>query len=805
MTGVSTDIRLAFRWLWRSPMFTLVAAVTLALGIGANTIIFSLVDAVVLRPMPGVREPRELVDLASSLSYPAFRDQQSGDTALADIAAFRTRRWAVGSGTDASMRTVALVSGNYFAVLGARVGRGRLLAASDDATGSVAVAVVSDAYWHAQLGGDPSVIGHSIFINGAQFTIIGVTAPLFRGTRIVDVPDLWVSVTTWPAISPGNTSRGIEDRRWGWLQVIARPHPGVTLAQLRNAAALTRTRGADAHGRAPEWEILEVRPSVSVAAGPEAHASLVRFMIVLSSAAGMVLLMSCLNIASLLLARHTRQRTEIAVRVAIGATRFRLLRQLLTEALALGTLACSVAVLLTLVTVRVLHGATLPGGISLAAIGLHLNGAVLGFGITIALLTTGIVGLVPALHATRIDGGAALHEREASGSRSATRFRGVLLVIQVAVGVVLLVGAGLFARGLQRALSIDLGFRPERLITVSVNAGLVRYDTARAERYLADGATRIAALPGVTSVAWTTSPPLAPHNAPSVRIEGYVSPDGAQRTQVTLDIVSPGYLTTLGARLVRGREFAATDIRSSPLVCVINEAFARRYWPGQDPIGQRVGLGGTMTVVGVTANVAAERIGEDPVPILYQSLAQQPRWMLGEMHAVVRASGDPDALLSSISRALRAGGADVPVYGLGAFGQRLGEALLPQRIGVGLLGAFSVLALLVCAVGVYGVVAYLVSQRTREIGVRIALGAPARSIVELVMGQNLVRVAIGIAVGLVVAGLTTRVATAFIFGLSAYDGVTYAVMALVMAAVGLVAAYLPARRALKVDPIQALR
>jgi predicted permease len=801
MRGFSTDIRLAFRGLWRSPMFTFIAVLTLALGVGANAVIFSLVDAVVLRPMPGVREPGRLFDIATPVSYPAFRDQQSGDTAFAEVAAFRTRRYAVGSGTDASMRNVGLVSGNYFDLLGARAARGRLLGVSDDEVGSATV--VSDGYWHAALGGDPSVIGHSIFVNGARFTVVGVTAPQFRGTRIVDVPDLWLPVTAYPEISSNKAD--IDNRGWSWLEVIGRLRPGATLARAQAVVSATAKGSAEVQPPATTVGSFEVRPSVTVVAGQDAHQSIVQFMIVLSSVAGMVLLIACLNIASLLLARHTRQRTEIAVRVALGATRFRLLRQLLTEALALGTLACIVAVILTVLTVRLLHGATLPGGISLAAIGLHANGTVLGFGIAIALLTTIVVGLVPALHATRNRDGAALQAREAIGSRSTTRLRGILLVAQVAIGVVLLIGAGLFARGLQRALSVDLGFRPERLITVSVNPGLVRYDTARAERYLADGATRMSALPGVTSVAWTTSAPLGLHNAPNIRIEGYAPPNGAQRTQVTLDIVSPGYLTTLGVRLVRGRDFAATDIRSSPLVCMINEAFARRYWPGQDPIGKRVALGGTMTVVGVTANVAAEQIGEDPVPILYQSLTQQPRWILGEMHAVVRASGDPDALLASIRRALRAGGGDVPVYGLRAFDQRLGEVLLPQRIGVGLLGVFSILALLVCGVGVYGVVAYMVSQRTREIGVRIALGAPARSIVELVMGENLVRVAIGIVLGLAVAALTTRVATAFIFGLSAHDGVTYGVMALVMAAVGLLAAYLPARRALKVDPVQALR
>jgi predicted permease len=806
--GLWSDVRFATRTLLRTPVFTVVAVATLALGIGANAVIFSLADAVILRPIPGVQAPDQLFDVVTTpLSYPAFLAQQAADSSIAEIAAFRARRLAVRSNETTSMRSVAMVSGNYFSLLGAHAAKGRLLGPSDDRDGAPPTAVVSADYWRSKLGGDPAALGSTIFVSGAPATIVGVTADRFHGTRLVSVPDVWVSIASWPAIRPtGLSSLSITDRGWGWLQVMGRLRPGHTLTQAHVVMTATAQREHDAFpATTSAVPTLDVRASVATVAGRDAHAPLASFMIILASVAGLVLLIACVNVANLLLARMVRRRAEIAVRVALGADRARLVRQLVTEAAVLGAGASAAAILLAITAMHVLRGGTFPGGISLAATDLRLNGTVLGFSLLVTLLTIVLFGVVPALHAARAGERVALNDRSGAGAQASSRLRDMLLVVQVGLSLLLLIGAGLFARGLQRALTIDLGFQPDQLGTAAVNTGLVRYDTTRAEAYLRDVQSKVEALPGVLRVAWTVTLPLSGHNTLGALIEGHTPPAGEQRDSPIVDIVSAGYLDALGGRIVRGRDIAATDRRFAAPVAVVNEAFARKYWPNTDPIGKRIIIEDTMTVVGVAHDIKVEQLDETVPPVVYQALAQQPRWMLDEMRIVVRTQGDPELLLPSLGRTLRTTGPDVPVYDLRSFGDQLNEMLLPQRLGVQIIGAFSLLALIVAGVGMYGVVAYMVGQRTREIGIRIALGAPQHSVLAMVMNHNLKRVAIGVAFGLAAAGLATRVATSFLFGLSSHDAVTYAGTSLLLFCVGGIAAFVPAWRAMKLNPLTALR
>ncbi len=806
--GLWSDVRFALRSLRRTPVFTVVAVATLALGIGANAVIFSLADAVLLRPIPGVRAPEQLFDVVTTpISYPGFLAQRAADSSVAEIAAFRARSLAVRSNETTSMRSVAMVSGNYFSLLGARAGRGRLLGPSDDRSDAPPTAVVSADYWRTTLGADPMVVGRTIFVSGAPATIVGVTADQFHGTRLVSVPDVWVSIAIWPAIRPtGLASLSINDRGWGWLQVMGRLEPGHTLEQAHVVMTATAQHEHEEYPATTRAvPTLDVRPSIATVAGRDAHAPLASFMIILASVAGLVLLIACVNVANLLLARMVRRRAEIAVRVALGADRSRLVRQLVTEAVVLGFVSSAAATLLAVAAMRVLRGGTFPGGISLAATDLRLNGAVLGFSLLITLLTIVLFGVVPALHAARAGERVALSDRSGAGSQASSRLRDVLLVAQVGLSLVLLIGAGLFARGLQRALTIDLGFQPDHLATAAVNTGLVRYDTARAETYLRDAQTQVEALPGVSRVAWTVTLPLAGHNTLGALIEGHTPPAGQQRDEAIVDIVSPGYFDALGGRIVRGRDIAPADRRLAAPVAVVNEAFAKTYWPNMDPIGKRIIIEDTMTVVGVAHDIKVEQLDGAVPPVIYQALAQQPRWMLGEMRIVVHTQGDPELLLASLDRTLRAVGPNVPIYDLRSFGDQLGELLMPQRLGVQVIGAFSLLALLVAGVGMYGVVAYMVSQRTREIGIRIALGAPSRSVLAMVMTHNLKRVAIGVGFGLATAALATRLATSFLFGLSTHDAITYAGTSLLLFCVGAVAAFVPAWRAMKVNPLTALR
>ena len=803
------DLRYAARTLRRAPTFTLVAVLSLALGIGANVAIFRLIDAVVLRPLPGIVRPETLVELTGrSLSYPAVRAMQESGI-FAGLAGYRSRTMSLGTGDGTAVIDGGIVSGDYFRLLGARPALGRTFAADEDRPGvRTPVVVLSHAFWQRQFGGDPRVVGRMVRINGAPFTVIGVGPRGFRGTRVALSPDLWMPINAWPLTAVGSyAALDIDDAGWGWMSAVARLRPGDTPAQ---AQERLRAVMLDHDGRLDDGPggppIPRLRPALASAAalgdsGPGAD----RFVLVLAAVVGLTLLIACANLAGLMLARAARRQRELGVRLALGAGRGRLVRQLLTESLALAALGGLAGLAVGVLGGRLLTSFALPGGIELASLGSDLSGRMVLAAVALTLCSAALFGLLPALQASRPD---LVHALRTGGQPPArTRLRSALVVAQLALCLVLLAGAGLFVRSLRAALGADTGYETRRVAVALVNTGLQRYDNVRSTTFYAALRERLAARPGVDAVALAAWLPLTgDENVFSFRVPPTGGDTTTHRT-LRVNLVSPDYFRVVGVPLRAGRDFTERDVASAPTVAVVNETMARRYWPGGRAVGGRLQLGQVdVTVVGVVRDAGYVELGEAPGPFVYLPIAQSPEDVLSNQVAVVaRTDGRPADLVPALREAARALDRDVPVLEATTFDALLAQLLLPQRLAATLLGLFGALTLLLAAIGVYGVIAYAVGQRTREIGIRIALGAPRRRVLGDVLGQGARLVGAGVAIGLALALAAGRVVAAFLYGIGADDPWAFAASALVLGLVALLATYLPARRASRVDPSAALR
>jgi predicted permease len=802
------DLRYAIRGLRRSPGFTTVAVLTLALGIGANATIFGLIDRVLLTPFPGIPEPDRVVEVASrSVSHPAYRDFRADARYLTGLAGYRNRTFSVGDGTGTELATTLIVSGNYFEVLGARPVLGRLLTDADDAPGAAAVAVVSHGYWRRALGGDPGVIGRALTVNDRAVTVVGVAGPDVRGTRVLYTPDLWVPMSTWPLMATGGLVRfGLDQRTWSWITMVGRLAPGASPAQAELALNASAARQQELYPtETPTGFSVELTPLIESATGLSERGAIVGFLAVLAAVVALVLLIACANVASLLVARASARDREVAVRRALGASRPRLIRQFLTEALVLALLGSGAALLLAGVAVAALPQITLPGGIPLAGLDITVDTRVIAFAAALAAFACVAFGLLPAWHATRPAPASALHGGTQSHARY--RLRAGLLAGQVALCIVLLVGTGLFVRSLRNAMATDPGFRTEDLVFASVNLGLARYDVPRGERFYAEVAERIAALPGVHDATWALTPPLTGGQySESFTVDGY-QPGPDEQLEVELNAVGAGFFDVLAMPIVRGRPIDRGDDASSPLVAVINETMAERYFRGRDPVGQRLGLvGRDALVVGVARTASYGQPGEDPRPYVYVPLSQAIEdFGLGQATLIAHTTPGMTGVLPAIREVIVAVDASVPIVALADIGDRYAAVLVPQRLGAGLLALFGALALMLALVGVYGVVAFVVAQRTREIGIRMALGADRRAVVALVLRGGLAAVGAGILLGVGLAAATTRAASQFFYGVGATDALTYGVTVVALLVATAAAAYVPARRATRVDPAAALR
>jgi predicted permease len=802
------DLRYGLRMLARNPAFAVAATVVLALGIGANTALFSLVHAVVLKPLPGVARPAELVDLTGgTVSYPWYRSVRESATAFDGLAAWRQRELALSSGGVAERVVGGVVSGNYFQVLGAVPSRGRLLLPADEESGE-AVAVIGEKLWKTRLGSDPAVVGKTIRINDAPFTVVGVAAEGFRGTAFGVAPDLWVPIGSWPRLATGRfASLDLHGRGWSWLSLFGRRKPGVSAAQVQSGVdALVEQQHAAFPNDAPDDLRLRVRATLADAAGFGESGNPVGFLAMLSAAVGVALAIACANLGNLLLARAEARRREIAVRRALGASRSRLVRQLLTESVVLALLGGGAGLVVAGWALSLAERLPLPGGASFETFAPVLDLAAFGFAFLLSVATGLAFGLLPALQASRASLGAVLKDADAVG-RHRSVLRSTLVAAQVSLCLVLLVGAGLLGRSLQRALAVDLGFSPKSLVVASVNPGLQRYDAARAETFLRELPRRVAASPGIRGASWMSLVPLSGgESVETFAIEGRPAPPG-RPLEAEVNALGGGFFRVMGIPVASGREFDDdVDRRDSGAVVMINEAMARKYWPGQNPLGARIDVGGPRTVIGVSGDFRTASFSEPPVPQIYLPLSQTVAQSgLGNLTLVTRVASpaiDPAAAVRSEVRRLDA---SMPVYGIRSLETELAGLLLAQRLGSALLGLFGVLSLVLAAVGIYAVVSYSVARRTREIGIRMALGARAGEVSALVLSQNAFPIVAGLTLGLALGAAAARLLREFLYGISPFDFPTFAAVSLILAACGAAAAWLPARRAASVDPMTALR
>jgi predicted permease len=811
------DLRYAFRLLAKSPVFTAVAAISLALGIGANSAIFSLVNVAILKPIP-VDDPATLASVfmtdqrnpgnlpLSHLNYKDLRDQTQ---VFNGIAAFSFAQANWNKGTESEQVPAQLVTANYFSILGARpfLGRGFL---PDEDLEPAAVAVVSYGFWERSLGADPSIVGRVLTLNRTPFTVVGIAPRGFTGTLLGGGPSVWTPLSMHDVLQPNFD--WYEQRRGLFLFAFGRLKPGISVDQ---AAANVRTVFAqleqsfpnDNKGRsAGARSLLDARLNPNGDGG----AQVVQISIILMGVVGIVLLIACANIANLLLARANRRRKEIAIRLALGAARRRLVRQLLTESGLLALLGGTLGLSLAYWLVETLAATTLPLPLPVDD-NLALDGRVVGFTALLALTTGVLFGLAPAVQASRPDvlpvlkNEALPHGTPRRGWRGIFNLRQTLVVLQVALSLISLVAATLFLRSLTDSQRMDPGFERRGVLVMTFNLGRDGYTPERGQVFYQQIAERVSALPGVRHAAVAQNAPLAGGLLRSVYPEG-ADTTTRDRILVQVNSVSPGYFDTVSIPLVRGRDFTTSDSTGAPLVVIINQTMAERFWPGEEAIGKRFKFFGDTdftTVVGIARNAKYNAVAEDPIPFIYQPLRQNYN-PAATLH--IRSEGDAAALAPAIRREVQQLDRTLSVFNIRTLADQVTTSLAPLRTNVILLMAFGSLALLLASIGLYGVASYSVGQRTREIGVRMALGARPSSVLRLVLGSGLMLVALGLVLGLAASfALTAVVPDGLLPNVSARDPWTFAGTSLLLAAVAFVATFFPARRATKVDPLLALR
>ncbi|HJU73626.1 MAG TPA: ADOP family duplicated permease [Gemmatimonadaceae bacterium] len=803
------DTRVALRQYRRSPWFVFGSVTTLALGIGATLAMYRLVDAVVLRPLPGVLRPQELVHVAKpGMAYPSFRDVREATRATAHLAAYSYRPVTLRYGEETTRLTAHVVSGNYFSVLGSLAALGRPLVESDDAAAAPRAVVLSHVLWKTRFQSDSAVIGRVVSVNGSPATIVGVMAAGFRGTSLTAVPNLWLTVHGWFSAAPTYFSRlDLQTRDWGWLVMLGRLQPGQSPSNLVAALKAQSIRNRELFMQRKN-AILEpvVISSVAAASGGAGGARTRSFLWVLLATAALVLLLAWVNVASLLIARGMQREREIGVRLALGADRKRLMRQLLTETALLALFAGAASLATAYVGTRLLGSVTIPGWGSFRDLSLGVGLGSAGVAVSFALGTSLLFGLMPALRATRRDVVAAITHGGFRAPRSA-RMRDALLVSQVSLTVALLIGAALFARGLQRALAIDPGFDPSHVAVTTVDLGIARYDSSRARTYLDGALERLRAIPGVTAVAWADALPLFNgENIESLSIIGEPPLLDDQRF-VEIAAVSHGYFEALRIAPKLGRVFNESDHLTKAGVVVVNEAFAQQHGKGKDIVGRQLEVGGsTLTVIGVVRDVKYHRLDEQPRPFVYLPMARSvSRAGLWPVIALVRTDGRHKELPALVDATLRDFAPDVAPFDRQWLGDHYANALLPQRLSLLLLGVCSLLAFAIALVGIYSLASFFVVTHRRELALRLALGAQPQSVVRQVLGHGLVRVGIGVVAGSIAVVAGMRAARALLYGVEPTDPWALVAGAGLVLVAAMLAALVPARMAARMDAMHTLR
>jgi predicted permease len=810
MQTLLQDLRYGARMLAKRPSFTLIAIITLALGIGANTAIFSLVNTVLLRPLP-VEQPDELIAVYSTLqrgtqdsilSYLNYKDLRDRNEVLAGLLAYRFAPMSISHEGNNERLWGYLVSGNYFDVLGVKAQLGRTFLPEEDRTrNSHPVAVMSHSCWQRRFASDPRIAGKRVLVNGRSFTIIGVAPKDFVGTEFAYAAELFVPLMMAEVIEPDNNY--LDSRDTDNIFVAGRLKPGVTRAQAEASLQTLMNQLAREYPNDNEGRGMKVMPVGLFI--PQIRSSVISFSWVLMAVVALVMLIACVNLANLLLARATDRRKEIAIRLALGAGRWHLIRQLLTESVLLSLAGGTFGLLLAVWINDFVTKIKLPMEISLV-FDLRIDSRVLLFTLGTSLLTGVLFGLLPALQASRPDLIAALKDETSLGGFKRSRLRNALVVAQMALSLLLLICAGLIVRSLQQAQTIRPGFNPEQAVAVSFDVGLQGYDEAKGRAFHGQLIERVKSLPGVKSASLTHMLPLSlNYNNSTIHIEGQPPASSANLPLAVMNYVRPDYFEAMEINL-RGRDFTEHDKERESRVAIVNETFARRFFAGQEAVGRRFNFSGPKDpyweIIGVAADGKYESLGEEPKIAVYRPLLRD---YISWTTLIARTTSDPQALLAAIHQEFRRLDPALPLSNVKTLKEHMHIPLFPARVAAVVLGSFGVLALVLAGVGIYGVMSYLVSQRTREVGIRMALGAQKSDVLSMIVGQGLKLVLIGIAIGLLAALLLTRFLAVVLYGVSATEPVTFALIALLLLMVALLACYLPARRAMKVDPMTALR
>jgi predicted permease len=819
MNTLLQDVRYGLRLLRKSPGFTAVGILSLALGIGANTTIFTLLNAVFLQPLP-VKDLGSLVSVFTTdakntgrfldfmpMSNPNYRDYREQCDAFSDLIATSGVPVSVMGGKgDPELAFGMLVTGNYFDALGVRFTHGRGFLAEEDSTpGGHPVAILSDGFWRRRFGGDDSLLGKTLSLSGKTYTVVGIAPAGFKGTQAFGGPDLWIPVAQHADFLPRD--EWYESRRALLFNVLGRLKPGVKLEQ---ATASMKAIAARLEKEYPDDNLkrsINLVPLAQSLIDPNQRGLFLNAGGLLMTVVGLVLLIASANLANLLLARASARRKEVAIRLSLGAGRWRLVRQLLTESLLLSLMGGAAGLALA-AWGRDLLWRFRPPFLGPNDLNLALDGRVLLFTLLLSIATGVLFGLAPAIRSSRPDLALDLKERTTLAGHHIRRFsaRNLLVMSQVALSLVALVGSGLFLRSLFAAQRIDPGFDAEKLVVISMDVAGQGYDQPRGEEYYRQMLERVASVPGVEAASLATNQPFGGGFMRSVFPEGLDGNTERSGILVMMDTISPGHLKAAGIPLVRGRDFSSVDREGAPPVVIVNETMAKKFWPNEDAVGKRFHFHGEPQVwnevVGIARDSKYITLGEDPMPMMYVAVNQHYE---SARTLFVRSSGDPDRLVGLVRPQVQALDKNLPLTNVGTVRERMAQALWAARMGAGLLAIFGALAVILAAMGIYGVLMYSVSQRTQEIGIRMAMGARPGDVLSLVLRQGMVPVLLGMALGLAASAGLTRLVSGLVTGVGAFDPVTFIGVSLLLTVVALVASWVPARRAARVDPLIALR
>lgn len=800
-----SDVRYGLRMLAKSPGFTAVAVLTLSLGIGANSSIFSIINEVFLRPAPLVKDPSRLVALGRSsdgrdwnnFTYRDYLEYRKQNQVFSGLMGYRGADMNL-TGGEAQRVNATLVSDNYFTVLGINAFLGRTFLAEEDQTpGSHPVVVISYGLWTGRFGSDRNLVGKSLTLNGHSFTVVGIAPKGFTDIELGESTDVWIPLMMegvarplFPVLNSGDF--------FSSLKVVGRLKPGISFAQAQAEMSVLAHALEEIDSKTKKQKQVILSPNIRLP-DPEWRAEARRIVAPLTAAVVLVLLIACANVANLLLARTSARSREIAVRLALGARRIELIRQFLTESILLSLLGGLLGVFVGMILTRLAQ--------AFWDFNSSPDGRVLGFTFLISLLTGMIVGFAPALQSSKPDLVPALKDGAPQSGYPGSKLRSLLVILQVALSLVLIVGAGLFVRTLRNRQTIDLGFETKHLLIVPLELRPTGYAESRVRSLQRLLVERLAALPGVLCVSLAHDPPFPGFLSGPRKIftEGQESGPGIL---VDYDEVAPHYFETLGASLVRGRDFADKDRQGSPCVAIISESMAHQVWPGEDPIGKRfrmirfISLSAYQEVVGVVKDTRYRRLEQKPTPHVYVPFAQN---FQVSATILIRTAVNPNTLAQGVRQEVVAMDPSLPLPDVRTMADHVSDADSDQKAIAALMSLFGFLALVLASVGVYALMSYAVSQRTHEIGIRMALGAERQDVLKLIIGHALLLALAGIAIGLIAALALTREISSMLYAVSSTDPLTFGFASVLLAAVALSASFFPARRAMRANPMVALR